>query len=92
MLRAWLQQQPFVAKDKIAVIGWSNGGCAVLSSLGTRYGRPAGFAGPDFRAAVAFYPGSCSEQRMGADWRPSIPLLVVIGEKDAWTPVSSAAS
>jgi dienelactone hydrolase len=83
---AWLQQQPFVAKDKVAVIGWSNGGGAVLFALGTRHGRPAGFAGPDFRAAIAFYPGSCSEQRMGADWTPSIPLMVMIGEKDVWTP------
>ena len=49
-------------------------------------GRPAGFAGPDFRAAVAFYPGSCSEQRMGADWTTAIPLLVLIGRKDVWTP------
>jgi dienelactone hydrolase len=83
---AWLQQQPFVAKDKVAVIGWSNGGGAVLFALGPQHGRPAGFAGPDFRAAIAFYPGSCNEQRMGANWTPSIPLMVVIGEKDVWTP------
>jgi dienelactone hydrolase len=85
---AWLQQQPFVARDRIAVIGWSNGGGAVLFALGPRYGRPAGFTGPDFRAAIAFYPGSCSEKRMGGDWTPSIPLMVVIGEKDVWTPAA----
>ncbi len=83
---AWLQQQPFVARDRVAMIGWSNGGGAVLFALGKRYGRPAGFAGPDFRAAIAFYPGSCSEQRMGADWTPAVPLMILIGGKDVWTP------
>jgi dienelactone hydrolase len=83
---AWLQSQPFIAKDRVAMIGWSNGGGAVLFALGRKYGRPASFAGPDFRAAIAFYPGSCSEQRMGSDWTPSIPLLVLIGDKDVWTP------
>jgi dienelactone hydrolase len=84
---AWLQQQPFIAKDRIAMIGWSNGGGAVLFALGRKVaGKPAGFAGPDFRAAIAFYPGSCSEQRMGSDWTPTIPLMILIGENDVWTP------
>lgn len=83
---AWLQQQPFIARDRIAMIGWSNGGGAVLFALGRKLGRPADIAGPDFKAAIAFYPSSCSEQRMGADWRPAIPLLVLIGDKDVWTP------
>lgn len=83
---AWLQQQPWVARDRVAMIGWSNGGGAVLFSLGKRHGRPAAFTGPDFRAAIAFYPGSCSEQRMGSDWTPKIPLMVLIGGKDVWTP------
>ncbi|HEY4167094.1 MAG TPA: dienelactone hydrolase family protein [Reyranella sp.] len=83
---AWLQKQPWVAKDRVAMVGWSNGGGAVLFSLGKRHGRPAAFTGPDFRAAIAFYPGSCSEQRMGSDWTPAIPLMVLIGGKDVWTP------
>jgi dienelactone hydrolase len=83
---AWLQKQPWVAKDRVAMIGWSNGGGAVLFALGKKIGRPAAFTGPDFRAAIAFYPGSCSEQRMGSDWTPKIPLMILIGEKDVWTP------
>jgi dienelactone hydrolase len=85
---AWLLQQPFIARDRIAVMGWSNGGGAVLFALGKRFGRPAAFAGPDFRSAIAFYPGSCSEERMGSDWTPAIPLLILIGEKDVWTPAA----
>jgi dienelactone hydrolase len=84
---AWLQQQPWVAKDRVAMIGWSNGGGAVLFALGKRVpAKPATFPGPDFRAAIAFYPGSCSEQRMSSDWTPSMPLMILIGEKDVWTP------
>lgn len=83
---AWLQKQPWGAKDRVAMVGWSNGGGAVLFALGKRHGRPAAFGGPDFSAAIAFYPGSCSEQRMGSDWTPAIPLMVLIGGKDVWTP------
>jgi len=84
---AWLQGQPFAAKDRIGLIGWSNGGGAALFAVGKRsLGRPAGFAGPDFRATVTFYPGSCSEERMGADWTTAIPILILIGGSDVWTP------
>jgi dienelactone hydrolase len=83
---AFLQIQPYVAKDKIGVIGWSNGGGAVLFALARRAGKPAGFTGSDFRAAVAFYPGSCDPQRVGADWTVSVPLLILQGEEDVWTP------
>jgi dienelactone hydrolase len=84
---AWLQAQPFAARDRIGLIGWSNGGGAALFAIGQRSpGRPPGFAGPDFRAAVTFYPGSCSTQRLGADWTTKIPLLILIGGSDVWTP------
>lgn len=85
---AWLQQQPFIARERIAMMGWSNGGGAVLFALGKKHGRPVNSSGPGFKAAVAFYPGSCSEQRMGGDWTPAIPLLLLIGGKDVWTPAS----
>lgn len=84
---AYLQGQPFVARERIAMMGWSNGGGTVLFALGGKVtAKPAGFAGPDFKAAVAFYPGSCDEQRLGTDWTPGVPLLVLIGDKDVWTP------
>jgi dienelactone hydrolase len=85
----WLQRQPFVRPDRIAAIGWSNGGGAVLYAVASRSpGRPQGFAGPDFRAAVAFYPGSCSKERLGSDWTTAIPLMILVGEKDVWTPAA----
>jgi dienelactone hydrolase len=83
----YLQAQDFVTRDRIGLMGWSNGGGAVLMAVANQSrGRPASFAEPDFRAAVAFYPGSCSEQRLGADWTTSIPLLILIGQEDVWTP------
>ena len=83
----YLQTLPQVMPDRIGMIGWSNGGGAVLFALGRRNsGKPASFAGPGFRAAIAFYPGSCSLQRMGSDWTPKIPLLILTGQEDVWTP------
>jgi dienelactone hydrolase len=82
---AFLQTQAYVAPDKIGMIGWSNGGGTVLFALG-KHGKPAGVTGPDFRAAIAFYPGSCDAQRVGADWTTHVPLLILQGEKDVWTP------
>jgi len=63
----YLQAQNFVVgATRIGLWAGSNGGGAVLMAVAAHSrGRPAGFAGPDFRAAVAFYPGSCSEQRLG---------------------------
>ena len=84
---AYLQTLPHVVPDRVGMIGWSNGGGAVLFALGTRNsGRPSPLAGPDFRAAIAFYPGSCSLRRMGTDWAPKIPLLILTGQEDVWTP------
>jgi dienelactone hydrolase len=83
----YLQGQPFVAKDRIGLMGWSNGGGATLFTVAEKSpSRPTGFAGPDFRAAVAFYPGSCSSERLGNDWTTSIPLLILNGASDVWTP------
>ena len=53
----WLQSQPFVRKDRVGLLGWSNGGSTVLSAINVKSrARPAGLM-DDFRVAVAFYPG-----------------------------------
>lgn len=86
---AYLQGVPDVARDRIGVIGWSNGGGAVLFAVGKRSrGRLAALAAPDFRAAIAFYPGSCNTRYVGHDWTTTIPLLILQGEKDVWTPAA----
>src|SRR5580704_7976370 len=86
---AYLHAQDFVDDEHIGAIGWSQGGGVVLYATGTpSAGRPAGLPPAyDFRAAVAFYPGSCSERRQGSAWTTSIPLLVLTGADDLWTPL-----
>ena len=90
----YLQTQPFVQAERVGLMGWSQGGGALLLSINARsFGRPADLA-QDFRAAVAFYPGGCSErlqsrpftQAEPASWTTQVPLLVLSGEADTWTP------
>jgi dienelactone hydrolase len=83
--RRYLQAQPFVAADRLSLLGWANGGVAALWTV-----RPGGIkrdGKPDFRAAVAFYPG-CRRLRDTA-WSARLPTLILIGAKDDWS--SSAA-
>ena len=82
----YLQAQPYVRPDRIGAMGWSQGGGTIL--LGIRadsLGRPADARQPDFRAAVAFYPGSCRDRAHRVPWTSAIPLLVLLGESDNWT-------
>jgi dienelactone hydrolase len=82
-----LQSLPFVRRDRIGLLGWSNGGGATLLAIGAgSRARPPGFGGPDFRAAIAFYPASCNEKRLGSSWTTTVPLLILIGQEDVWTP------
>src|SRR5262245_29813368 len=76
----WLADQPYVDKNRLALIGWSHGAMAVLWAV-----RPGFFDGrPRFKAAIAFYPGCRQIERL-EDWRPSVPLTRLIGGADDWT-------
>jgi dienelactone hydrolase len=85
----WLQQQSFVAANRVALLGWSHGGGTVMRSIDAKAeARPAKLPHGGFRAAVAFYPG-CPDptKKSGRDWRNSAPLLILIGGAEDWTPV-----
>jgi dienelactone hydrolase len=85
----YLQAQPFVRGDHVGLMGWSQGGGVTLFSIGNRsLGRPASLPQGDFRAAVAFYPASCSVERQPSDWTSRIPLSVLMGAEDVWTPAA----
>ena len=76
--RQWLMQQGWVAPDRISLMGWANGASALLWAV-----RPQlllHHAGPDFRAAVAFYPDCRLSSGLG--WSARVPTLVLIGAKD----------
>jgi dienelactone hydrolase len=82
--RHYLQAQPYVAPDRVSLIGWAQGGVTALWTV-----RPGGVkkdAKPDFRSAVAFFPG-CRRLRDTA-WSARLPTLILIGAKDDWTPAS----
>jgi dienelactone hydrolase len=78
----------------------SQGGGVVLLAIPERSsGRPSPAPKHDFAAAIAFYPGACSETQQSrplvqADphsWKTDIPLLVLQGEADNWTPARPCA-
>jgi dienelactone hydrolase len=83
--RHWLQQQSYVAPDRISLIGWGNGGVAVLWTARPRAAKKDDK--PEFRSAVAFYPG-CRRLRDTA-WSARMPTLILIGAKDDWSPASA---
>jgi len=76
--RDWLQGQTFAKPDRISLLGWSTGGVSVLQAVRPRAaGRDEK---PDFRSAVAFYPG-CTRLEVTA-WSTRIPTLILIGGAD----------
>ncbi|TQF39731.1 dienelactone hydrolase [Bradyrhizobium sp. UNPF46] len=76
--RAWLMKQNWVARDRVSLMGWANGASALLWAV-----RPQSVArdlGPDFRAAIAFYPDCRISAGLG--WSTRVPTLVLIGADD----------
>lgn len=81
--RRWLQTQSEVRKDMIALMGWSGGGSAILAAI--RKDRLPADGAPDFTRAVAFYP-SCRLQSESASFAARLPVLILMGDADDWTP------
>ena len=85
----FLVRRPDVEPTKIALMGWSQGGGVVLRSIAKGAMPPA----HAFAAAIAFYPGACSERLEAipftdiarGEWTTSVALLVLQGEADNWT-------
>lgn len=78
----WLAARADVDADRLALVGWSNGGSTVLAATNAAV-REVAAAPVTPRAAVAFYPGCRFELDRG--YRPLVPLLLLLGEKDDWT-------
>ena len=75
--RQWLQQQPWVVRDRVSLMGWSSGAIAALWAVRA---RTATGEGPDFRSAAALYPGCV---RLGhIAWSARVPTLILIGRAD----------
>jgi dienelactone hydrolase len=82
---AWLATQADVDPSRIALLGWSHGGSTVLSSINaSRPDVAAGMVQPV--AAVAFYPGCQAYATARTPYHHTVPLLVLMGANDDWTP------
>ena len=77
----WLTGQSFADAKRLALVGWSHGGSTTLSAVRLN-GEPSQ---AEFRTAIAFYPG-CSGFNRTPGWRPRVPLNILIGAADDWTP------
>jgi dienelactone hydrolase len=75
----FLVHQPYVDPQRVFVVGFSQGGMLALSSI--ERGPEERSSANKFRAAAAFYP-ICSFVRGPM----TAPALILIGEKDDWTP------
>jgi len=78
--RHWLIGQPWVRRDRISLLGWSNGSNSLLWAV-----RPASAVrdgAPDFWTAVALYPDCRRNSRLS--WSTRVPTLVLIGAEDDW--------
>jgi dienelactone hydrolase len=90
---AHLRTLSYVDGKHIGLMGGSHGGSTTLTSMIAPESdtdllakeRRAGFA-----AAVALYPGCVASRRTWSNagvYLPVAPLLILIGDKDDWTPV-----
>ena len=76
--RQWLVQQPWIARDRISLMGWANGASALLWAVRPQLSSRG--VEPDFRSAIAFYPDCRLSSGLG--WSARIPTLLLIGAKD----------
>jgi dienelactone hydrolase len=75
-----------VDPDAVLVLGWSHGASTVMGVVRPQApGRRA--EGPRFKAAVAFYPG-CAAPLAQPHYRATMPLLILHGAADDWTPAA----
>ena len=81
--KAFLQSLPYVKPGAVSLLGWSNGGSTVLYAVDRA--RTPDPKLPDFARAVAFYPG-CRLPLKGGQWHARLPLAILIGAADDWTP------
>jgi dienelactone hydrolase len=91
---AYVRTLPYVDGQRVGIMGGSHGGSTTLATMVAPEAELAREKRSGFAAAVALYP-SCSArfaaQGVNASgiYRPVAPLLILIGEKDDWTPAEA---
>lgn len=79
----FLASRADVDPKSISLIGWSNGGSSTLYAVEPKNAPD----GVDFARAIAFYPG-CRVPLETGRWASRMPLMVLIGAADDWTPAA----
>lgn len=77
----YLSTRPEIAAGRVAIIGFSHGGSVALDAAGAFWNQSVTETSVRFRAAIALYPGC-----RGRVPNYRIPVLILIGDKDDWTP------
>lgn len=77
--KSYLEGLPLVDPQRIAVMGWEQGGWAILSEIAETV--EIRNAGKPFKAAVTFYPYCAVPLDIS-----NSPLLVLMGDQDRWCP------
>jgi len=80
---ALIADQPWAQPNRIALLGWSPGGSAVLSATDSKRSDVLSQAVKPTEA-VALYPACAAAIKSG--YKPSAPLVLMLGDKDDWTP------
>jgi dienelactone hydrolase len=77
---AWASGQPFIDKDRIALIGWGFGGTAVLRILDPQFPIHQTV---DIKGAIAFYP-RCEPLERAPSYAPRLAPTILMGAADEW--------
>jgi dienelactone hydrolase len=91
---AYLQALPVVDGRRVGIMGGSHGGTSTLAAMAgpPSDGEPVARGGrAGFAAGVALYPRCATRGARGAVltpavYRPVAPVLILIGDRDDWTP------
>lgn len=79
----WVTAQAWGQSSKIALLGWSHGGSAVLSATDAGH-RQVSAQAVKATVAIAFYPGCGAARKAG--YQPNTRLVMLLGALDDWTP------
>ena len=80
----YLAKLPFVEAGRIAVMGMSHGGWAILNAINAE--TTARLRAKPFRAAVALYPWCAGPAILNA------PVMILAAGQDKWTPAQKCVS
>lgn len=87
-----LARHPRIDRERIAAMGFSRGGIAVLYSSLRRFQRMHGpSSGPELAAYIAFYP-LCNITYLDDDDVADRPIRIFHGTADDWLPVAPCRS